>query len=310
MPPQTTAPGNPALTLCARWLAAMLLTVAAVLKLAALPWEGSAVFSGTGSLAFQAALVAGEGLLALWLLSGRHPRHAFKATALCFLLFGAASLFSFLQGKQSCGCFGHFKVNPGVTFVLDIAVCAVLLVALSKRTDWATSCQRIFVALGAAVAMAGLLHILLQTGTTDEMAKWRGQPFQFASAIDIGPELLKGRWALLVYSSDCSRCKALVRDYEWLAAEWEKQANGRVALLETADVSSDRQFASGLSPALPGHLEKGRTWPGSIPMLLLIKDSIIVDIRQGSVDCALDKSGLLDPTPKQTPMPKDPKNHG
>jgi hypothetical protein len=62
-------------------------------------------------------------------VSGRHPGHAAKTTASCFLLFGAPSLFGFLQGEQSCGYFGHLNVNPVVTCVLDIAVCAVLLVA-------------------------------------------------------------------------------------------------------------------------------------------------------------------------------------
>jgi hypothetical protein len=290
---------------------AIVLTTSAVLKFVAMPLEARAPSIEPVSLAFQAALAVCEGGLALWLLSGRHPRQALKCAALCFFLFAAASLVGFLQGEQSCGCFGHVRVHPGITFVLDAGISAVLLMALGKRSSRFVSSWLIFAVLGVAVTMVGLLYVIRPLGVANnDEQRWRGRSFQLSSAIDIGPELLKGRWVLLVYSSECSECRGLVRDYEWLAAEWEKQAVGRVALLETGGVSPERQFASGLPPAMLGHLKKGRAWPGFIPMMLSIKDSIIVDFRQGSVDCALDKSGLLDPTPKQTPMPKDPKNHG
>ena len=84
--------------------------------------------TGLPSIAnFKFPLVSGELFLGLWLISGAFPKAAQRVAIGCFGLFASYTLYEGLAGKTDCGCFGHVRVNPWFTFVLDVAIVLALL---------------------------------------------------------------------------------------------------------------------------------------------------------------------------------------
>lgn len=138
--------------------------------------------------------------------------------------------------------------------------------------------------------------MVLHAGSVDDgdPARWVGKALPLISAIDVGDQLGTGNWAVLFYDSGCGSCRGTVRDYEWLAENWGTNNAWRVALIETErDVSPDRRLASGLSPALQGQVSSNEAWFVVTPTLVVLSDGQVVSVRQGEIDCKLEKSGLL-----------------
>ncbi|MGH9367482.1 MAG: MauE/DoxX family redox-associated membrane protein [Thermoanaerobaculia bacterium] len=86
------------------------------------------------------AVPAAEGLLALWLVSGRRLTGAALASAVVHLFYGAWSAVSLARGLDlpNCGCFGVFLARPLTwrTVVEDglMAALSLLLLALARRS--------------------------------------------------------------------------------------------------------------------------------------------------------------------------------
>src|SRR5690606_34396314 len=73
-------------------------------------------------------LIAFEAALALWLLVGIWPQWGRWIPAACFAVFSMAALYQAMSGATSCGCFGKVKVNPWITFGMDVLLAAGLWV--------------------------------------------------------------------------------------------------------------------------------------------------------------------------------------
>jgi hypothetical protein len=106
---------------------AMVLLLAAYLKVTA--WHSAQLEEETlfGSLFFSAMATAMELFLGLWLLLGTHKRLCWFVTCMCFAVFEVVAFDRALSGASSCGCFGKVQVNPWIAFVFDIGVLCVLL---------------------------------------------------------------------------------------------------------------------------------------------------------------------------------------
>jgi hypothetical protein len=114
--------------LAARVVIAAILLLAATLKLISI--EPSASLP---SRIASAAIPSAELCLAVWLLSGVNSALSWTICGICFAVFVQVSLFRAIAGQQDCGCFGEMKVNPWVTFLLDLAVLAAVLTFYPRR---------------------------------------------------------------------------------------------------------------------------------------------------------------------------------
>jgi hypothetical protein len=88
---------------------AMLLLLAAALKVHGLS-EGPVAKSGIFSTPeVQLAVVEFEVIFAFWLFSGSHPVGSWLTACLVFGCFALVSAAHGIMGQTSCGCFGRIK---------------------------------------------------------------------------------------------------------------------------------------------------------------------------------------------------------
>jgi hypothetical protein len=114
---------------------AILLLTAALAKTYQLATELISWDAFTRAEYLLVALIAGELALAGLILSGRHVRLTRILALATFLAFAAYSLYLALRDEPSCGCFGRVPVSPWVTFALDLAIVAALLISRTPATD-------------------------------------------------------------------------------------------------------------------------------------------------------------------------------
>jgi hypothetical protein len=103
-----------------------LLLATAALKAHALATNTAQPMPLLTSLRAQVAVIQVEGLLGLWLLTGLYLRAARWVALALFTALAGVSLFLGMSGESSCGCLGRLKVNPWLTFAVDLTVVVVL----------------------------------------------------------------------------------------------------------------------------------------------------------------------------------------
>lgn len=179
--------------------------------------------------ALQVALVVGETMLGLWLVSGVRSSVAWQAAVAAFGLFAAYSLLQAIRGSLSCNCFGRVDVSPWISFAIDLmAVVALIWWRPAAQRHQARGSTR--VAAGALAAVLASLPVtilvswlLLSSSQALHQEKapivlvpqsWIGKLFPLITDVDAGNSLKHGRWHLIVYHHDCSECMELLRRYE------------------------------------------------------------------------------------------------
>lgn len=129
------------------------------------------------------------------------------------------------MGEADCGCFGPIKVNPWLTAVMDLAVVLGLLVTWPARVGpvmphrWpqvlATASSVILLsAAGAYGATVSVPDYLAASGMSLgygyfvllEPETWKGQQLPILEHIDIGKQLSKGRWIVVMHQHTCPDC--------------------------------------------------------------------------------------------------------
>lgn len=106
---------------------AILLLVAAGLKLQGLAIDPVGRMGLFTLPAFQIAVVEFEIFLAIWLLWGKQPLGAWATALGVFAVFAGVSAYQGWIGRASCGCFGQLSVNPWYAFGIDLAVLLALV---------------------------------------------------------------------------------------------------------------------------------------------------------------------------------------
>ncbi len=103
--------------------------------------------AGTGLLTsrwFLIGVVEFELFFGLWLWFGVYPRRTWQVALLCFGTFGCVTLYKALSGEVTCGCFGRVRVDPRITFPVDLAMfcCCRRLGHGSKQTAHGSTHRR------------------------------------------------------------------------------------------------------------------------------------------------------------------------
>lgn len=93
-----------------------------------------------------------------------------------------------LRGQSECGCFGQFKVHPGITAALNLTA-LILLVVFRPTVKWGEN-RGSFVAVGLLAILAGGLAWVANGPTGDKLlAKVQGRTVALqSSVVDAGEE--------------------------------------------------------------------------------------------------------------------------
>lgn len=278
-----------------RWVAGLLLVVAAVLKAVQYVTDPTAALViplGRLLVPVQIAIEFGIGLL---ILSGIFWYALRWLAVALYGLFAGYALYLALTGAESCGCFGPIRVNPWWTFALDVGVVFGLLISVLLDGRWLPRSPELHastsvlgfprrlhvIAVIAAIAVI-LVAVLVRysehraalasvasTVAGDlvilEPETWVGQRLPIADSVDL--DLSQGAWVVLLHRHDCPACQDEVPKYEQRAAGGE-----RIALIEVPPFG---EGLSGGSAALHGRLKDNREWFVQTPVQLQLQNGIV-----------------------------------
>jgi hypothetical protein len=284
-----------------RYLLGAVLVTAAVLKayeLATLPLLGAGILNQRWLLA---AVVEVEIVFGGWLLIGEGGRRTWACTGLLWLVFLGVAGYEAVTGAGSCGCFGRVHVNPWYTASFDLAV--VLVLPFCRPRDglrmsggeWRLAAVGVIAITGAAFGIWDLYRyspgrlrgdgLTFADGTVVlEPEKWVGQPFVLANYIDVGPQITRGDWIVLLYRYDCEHCQRAVPRYAALTDGPGRQSPTLpgIALVEIPPFApAGQELVRPDMPVLPGRLTPDHDWFASTPVRVRVRDGTVTATAEG-----------------------------
>lgn len=250
---------------------------------------------------FMVLQVDFELALGIWLLSGPFKKAAWLAAIVCFSLFSAVTLYKGISGAESCGCFGTVHVNPWLTlFAIDIPSVIALVVfrpVLSlkrNRESIRTLIQELITPQPSIprFAITTCLVLLILGVTTPILAfnkpakitssyevlepeTWVGKELQILDHIDIGKQLRKGNWLILLYHHDCPDCAVAIPKYERMGRDFAGNEDFlQIALIEVPPYAQGQVNVN--SHCVPGRLANTKEWFVTTPAVALLTDGQVI----------------------------------
>jgi thiol-disulfide isomerase/thioredoxin len=250
---------------------------------------------------FMVLQVDFELALGIWLVSGLFKKAAWLAAISCFSLFSAVTLYKGLSGAESCGCFGTVDVNPWLTlFVIDIPSVIALVVfrpvlSLKRKAEsirvlahefftpipsiprFATTTCLTLLILGITTPILAFNKPAKITTSYEvlEPETWVGKELPILDHIDIGKQLRKGNWLILLYHHDCPDCAVAIPKYEKMARDFAGNTDFlRIALIEVPPYGQGQVNVN--SPCFPGRLAAVKDWFVTTPAVVLLKDGQVI----------------------------------
>ncbi|NIT59612.1 MAG: hypothetical protein GWN00_26355 [Aliifodinibius sp.] len=246
---------------------------------------------------FMVLQVDFELALGIWLLSGLFKKAAWLAVISCFSLFSSVTLYKGITGAESCGCFGTVHVNPWITlFAFDIPSVIALLVfrpvlSLKRKAEsmriliqefitplpsisrFASTTCLVLLILGITTPILALNKPAKITASYEvlEPETWVAKKLPILEYIDIGKQLRKGNWLVLLYHHDCPDCAVAIPKYEQMASDFAGNEDFlRIALIEVPPYAQGQ--ISGNSACVPGRLAAVKQWFVTTPAVALLTD--------------------------------------
>jgi uncharacterized membrane protein YphA (DoxX/SURF4 family) len=253
-----------------------------------------------------AVAVIAETLLGAALLAGLWPRVVRRVAILVFCVFTIVAAAKWIEHQRSCGCFGRVPVPPLYTAVFDAsAVAGLILVRPAPGVDQRGSSRRrvavaaiVVAGVGGTIAVQAFAHGHASSGVDGqdlgkagslvvlEPEKWSGRVFAFAEHIDVGAQLLHGRWVVLLVHNDCDHCARAVPRY---LAAMDGDARARLAVIQMPPTDQPPPWQLG-PQVLSGRFDTSRDWFASTPVAVLIVDGRVIVARDGDSAARPDRS--------------------
>jgi hypothetical protein len=252
-----------------------------------------------------AVVIPAEIFIGLWLLSGLWPRWSWVSGLVTFSAFAWYSLFAGLSGRASCGCFGSGAVSPWTTLAVDLlAVAALVRWRPGHRPMYTQPSSQFVPAPRRYVAMATVMPCLamglvagwtISSGpratlgkfTSSEMMvlepdQWNGQRLPILEHIDLGKQLTRGAWKVVLFHHDCPKCRETVAKYGSVGTVLDATGQSRrVMLVEIPPygwhAEHPRTTASGVVHA---QLSSTNEWFVTTPTEIEIDDGVVVTVSQ------------------------------
>ena len=283
-------------------LLGLLLIVAAALKwhqLYTAPVPGNTIWTYRP---FLIAQFTGELAFGLWLISPYLRKPAWLMALLCFIFFFAVTLYKWITGADSCGCFGEVHVAPWKTlFFIDLpAIIALILFGPKKLEPWFTpppSWRRlaIYVVFCLALLAAGTISLALHEPQARKPSGELGQRLQILDSIDVADTIGTGNWLLFFYRHNCDDChEAMPRYLEFARQFGQTEGFLRVAFIAIPAVDDEPIEDELVEPDpawLLGKLDDDEEWFVSTPVIVLLSDGIVTYAIEGE---APDTNELLE----------------
>jgi len=303
-----------------RVIVGLALLVASASKAYQIATEPLAAPGLLGSRWLLVPLVEFELALGSLLLVGLYPQLCRRVVIPCFATFAVASVYEALNGVASCGCFGKASISPWLTFVMDIVALAALwrwrpsesaliVQSTANRTNsqrnwWEIGTCLGILALGLPIGWAMVAFTpgqIVANGSflgNDSVVvldpeKWIGKTFPLQVHIDLGDQLLQGRWTVVLFHHDCPKCKELIASYESLPTNiFDEGEIRRVALVEFPPFGS--MVAGGPFPMnlhlVRGRITNDREWFVATPVEIELEQGVV-----RHVSTAMSHSATADP---------------
>ena len=256
-----------------------------------------------GSPLVLLGLVEFEFVFGFWLCAGLHPRATWWMALFCFGISAEQSLYKVVTGDDQCGCFGRLSVNPGFTLAFDVTVIGALfwVKPISARPQADRYSRRLTMFMGLPVfSMLASAYPTAQ-GETWAMAKisvigspiggsylrpesWVGKALPMLEYIDIGDELRRGRWVVVLVRPDCRKCRAMLPRLEEDARRLQRRDSysAGFALVEFPPlVAVDRFELGNHSPFVHARLAPSPRWRVETPAIIRISDGTVLSSCTG-----------------------------
>lgn len=239
------------------------------------------------------ALVAGEIVLGLWLLSGWLADWSRFGALMAFGSFAVYSLLAVMQGRPECGCFGEFSVDPRAMLLFDLMASGALLMGISRNsTRLSLTVMRLALPAWCCLLCLSVLGFATNFGgwalagenganvVVLEPEQWVGKRFPLLEEIDIGEELARGKWKVLLYHHDCPKCQAALNRLSKYLPEKTTRAAAIEAPPYSATTSASLQAA--LAGNRQGHLSDSNKWFVSMPCEISLADGTVTAVETGT----------------------------
>jgi hypothetical protein len=284
-----------------RTVLGLVLTAAAAAKGHALATDPAWADSLSSNPWVALGLIEAEFAFGVWLLSNRAPRITWWLTAACFLVLEGVALTEGLRGASSCRCFGKVTINPWWTFAFDTAALAAIALfrptaaAASVETGWTMSPRfggALFgtwlvaaVSGGTAIAALRPAPVPVESARADDgrpvvlrPEQWIGKRLPLLAHVPNASVLERGDWVLLLHRHDCPHCQALsARISELVSGDVR---SGRFRHVARIELPPHPAASEGVEPGpwLAVRLSERRTWLGTMPAVLLVRDGVVLRV--------------------------------
>ncbi len=115
-----------------------------------------------------------------------------------------------------------------------------------------------------------------------EPERWVGKSFPLSNYMDIGDDVKKGMWRIVLYHYDCPKCQALVTQYEESKEINVDHADiRRIALVEMPpyDPTTTTYFRGPAQQLSRGRLDDNREWFVTAPIEIDIDEGIVTGVN-------------------------------
>lgn len=210
-----------------------------------------------------------------------------------------------ILGLPSCGCFGTIEISPVYTAAFDLLMVLALAAAAPvcnnrggglaidrdqlRRRAWSIAAvigvALVLVDVGAAYERGRIQ--LLESARLDvpgsavilETSKWRGKRLPLLDHVDIGSDISNGDWAVILYHSDCSRCRETIPGLQRQEGE-----RARMAFVEMPPYAArDDDLVPESSRWVRGKLRDDHEWFAPTPVVLVLQDGVVRDLVEGEL---------------------------
>lgn len=232
-------------------------------------------------------LVDFEWFFGLWLLLGLFPGPSRRVAIGTFGAFALVALRKAISGEASCGCFGRLAVSPWLTLVADCAAAAALAASRPAKPVGASpgrnrTALATFLTLGFWVGGGwGIIAFGVAADPGRVVLRpeeWAGWRLPILAQIEIGDDLARGDWVVVLYHHDCRRCREELPGYDRRARRLRSRALApRFALIELPPYSGPGgEIVPADTPCSLGRLPSSRVWVVRTPAEIALRDGVVV----------------------------------
>jgi hypothetical protein len=106
-----------------------------------------------------------------------------------------------------------------------------------------------------------------------EPETWKGKAFPLTRHIDVGKQLTRGEWLVILHRHDCPKCQAALRENEQSASSPASPSQSRrIALIELPPYGSPHDAPI---PGILGRLSDRFDWFVEVPVKIVLIDGIV-----------------------------------